>query len=99
VTCDITTPLILRNKEGTSQWWFSMQVINHNEPIASLQVSTDSGKTWQATTRRDYNFFENSSGFGTSTVDVKVTSSTGKTITVKGVSVAALVQTKAASNF
>ncbi|KAH6893383.1 RlpA-like double-psi beta-barrel-protein domain-containing protein-containing protein [Thelonectria olida] len=99
VTCDITSPLILRNKEGTSQWWFSMQVINHNEPIKSLQVSTDGGKTWKATTRRDYNFFENSSGFGTSTVDVKVTSSTGKTITVKNVSVAAQVQTKAASNF
>ncbi|KAF4973829.1 hypothetical protein FZEAL_9208 [Fusarium zealandicum] len=97
--CGITTPLILRNKEGTSQWWFSMSVVNSNIPVKSLEVSTDGGKSWKGTTRKPYNFFENQSGFGTQTVDVRVTSSTGKTITVKNVSIAPQTETKAGSNF
>ncbi|KAK9425988.1 putative RlpA-like double-psi beta-barrel-protein domain-containing protein-containing protein [Seiridium unicorne] len=99
VACGITSPLVLHNKSGTSKYWFSMQVVNHNQPIAKLEVSTNSGSTWQATTRQDYNFFENSSGFGTDTVDVRVTSSSGKTVVVKGVGVASDSSVTAGGNF
>ncbi|KAM5354475.1 hypothetical protein ACJ41O_001122 [Fusarium nematophilum] len=99
VTCDITTPIVLRNKEGTSQWWFSMQVLNSNVPVRSLEISTDGGKSWKGTTRKEYNFFEIQSGSGTQAVDVRITSTEGKTIIVKNVSVAAQLQTKAGSNF
>lgn len=99
VECGITSPLILHNKEGTSQYWFSMQVVNHNEPVKSLEVSTDGGSTWTATTRKDYNFFENSSGFGVSTMKIRVTSTTGKTVTVSNVGVTADAQYTATSNF
>ncbi|CAF3540654.1 unnamed protein product [Fusarium graminearum] len=84
---------------GTSPYWFSMQVRNSNLPIKSLEVSTDNGKSWIGTTRKEYNFFENPSGFRTDTVDVRVTSSTGSTIIVKGVSVKPQTEFKAASNF
>ncbi|KAI0124779.1 RlpA-like double-psi beta-barrel-protein domain-containing protein-containing protein [Xylariales sp. AK1849] len=86
VACGITSPLILHSKSGTSAYWFSMQVVDHNQPVAKLEVSTDGGTTWQATTRQDYNFFEKSSGFGTSSVDVRVTSTRGKMVVVKGLS-------------
>lgn len=76
-----------------------MQVVNSNRAVSKLEVSTDSGKTWKATTRTNYNFFENSSGFGTSTVDVRVTSASGGTITVSKVSVASDSKATAASNF
>lgn len=99
VPCGITSPLSLRNKEGTSQYWFAMQVINANIPVAKLEVSTDGGATWQATTRQDYNFFVNASGFGTATVDVKVTSSTGEVITVNNVGVASGTEVTASGNF
>jgi expansin (peptidoglycan-binding protein) len=99
VPCGITSPLSLRNKEGTSQYWFAMQVINANVPVAKLEVSTDGGATWQATTRQDYNFFENASGFGTDTVDVRVTSSTGEVITVNSVGVASGTEVTASGNF
>ncbi|KAK6203729.1 hypothetical protein LQW54_008835 [Pestalotiopsis sp. IQ-011] len=99
VACGITSAFSLHNKSGTSSHWFSMQVVNHNQPISKLEVSTNGGSTWQSTTRRDYNFFENSSGFGTDTVDVKVTSTNGKSITVKGVSVASDTSVTAGSNF
>ncbi|CAH0015806.1 unnamed protein product [Clonostachys rhizophaga] len=99
VKCPITTPLTLRNKEGTSKYWFAMQVVNSNEPVESLEVSTDGGSTWSKTERQDYNFFQNASGFGSDTVDVRVTSTLGNVVTVKNVSIAALSETKASSNF
>lgn len=76
-----------------------MQVMNSNVAISKFEVSTDGGSTWKATTRQPYNFFENASGFGTNTVDVKVTSVNGQSITVKGVSVAASSTKTASSNF
>ncbi|KAF5643247.1 Expansin 2 [Fusarium sp. NRRL 52700] len=99
VECGITTPLVLHNKEGTSANWFSIQVVNANEPVKSVQVSTDGGRTWKSTERKDYNFFENPAGFGKTSVDVKVTSSTGKSVVVKKVGVTAGAQYKASSNF
>jgi expansin (peptidoglycan-binding protein) len=88
VPCGITSPMVLKNKSGTSKFWFSMQVMNANVGVAKLEVSTDGGATWQATKRQPYNFFENPAGFGTDTVDVKVTSTNGKTVITKGVSIA-----------
>ncbi|OCK85452.1 carbohydrate-binding module family 63 protein [Lepidopterella palustris CBS 459.81] len=99
VPCGISSPLSLRNKEGTSKYWFSMQVINSNIPVSKLEVSTDGGSTWASTTRQSYNFFENSSGFGTDTVDVRVTSSTGETIVVQNVGVASGTTFTASENF
>ncbi|KAH7159648.1 RlpA-like double-psi beta-barrel-protein domain-containing protein-containing protein [Dactylonectria estremocensis] len=99
VKCGITSPLILHNKTGTSAYWFSIQVVNSNVPVAKLEVSTDGGSTWQSTTRQDYNFFEESAGFGVETVDVRVTSTTGETITVSKVGVTPDAEYTAASNF
>ncbi|KAB8302792.1 hypothetical protein EYC80_006137 [Monilinia laxa] len=89
VKCPITTPLQLHNKEGVSQWWFSIQVVNAAEGVSKVEVSTNGGSTWQPTTRKDYNFFENPSGFGTAKVDVKVTGISGSTVVVKNVAVTA----------
>lgn len=99
VSCGITSPIVLHNKIGTSQYWFSMQVLNANEPVATLEVSTDGGSSWTPTTRSFYNFFENQSGFRTPTVDVRVTSKTGKVIIVNNVTVDSDTQIPAASNF
>ncbi|CAI7603273.1 unnamed protein product [Penicillium glandicola] len=98
VSCDLDGPLKLKNKEGTSAYWFSMQVVNANEAVTALEVSTDGGSSWQSTTRTYYNFFENSSGFGTSTVDVRITGSSGNTVVVKDVGVDSGSEVTAASN-
>jgi expansin (peptidoglycan-binding protein) len=88
VPCGITTPIVLKNKSGTSKFWFSMQVMNANVGVSKLEVSTDGGATWKPTTRKPYNFFENPAGFGADSVDIKVTGTNGKVVTVKGVSIA-----------
>lgn len=99
VPCGITSPIVLKNKSGTSPYWFSMQVQNANVAVASLEVSTDGGKTWSKTERQEYNYFENSAGYGTQTVDVRVTSTSGESIVVKDVSIAPESTKTASSNF
>ncbi|KAL1608721.1 hypothetical protein SLS59_001911 [Nothophoma quercina] len=99
VPCGITTPLVLKNKEGTSAYWFSMQVQNANVAVESLEVSTDGGKTWGQTERQTFNYFQNAAGFGTETVDVRITSTSGESITVKDVSIKENTTKTAASNF
>jgi expansin (peptidoglycan-binding protein) len=88
VPCGISSPIVLKNKSGTSKFWFSMQVMNANVGVEKLEVSTDGGNSWKATTRQPYNFFENSAGFGADTVDVRVTGVNGKSVVTKGVSIA-----------
>jgi expansin (peptidoglycan-binding protein) len=88
VPCGITTPIVLKNKSGTSKYWFSMQVMNANVGVSKLEVSTDGGASWKATIRQPYNFFENSAGYGMDKVDVRVTGVNGKTVVVNGVSIA-----------
>ncbi|KAL3417457.1 extracellular cellulase (rare lipoprotein A) [Phlyctema vagabunda] len=99
VKCPITSPLQLRNKSGVSQWWFSMQVRNANQAVAKLEVSTNSGKTWLATQRQTYNYFQIASGTGTTVVDVRVTSKDGKVVTVKSVPIKENQVVSATSNF
>lgn len=76
-----------------------MQVVNSAKAVSSLEVSTDGGNTWLPTTRQTYNFFENASGFGTATVDVKVTSTAGDVVIVKNVPVTSDSSVTASSNF
>lgn len=99
VPCGITTPITLKNKEGTSKYWFAMQVMNSNMPISKLEVSIDGGVSWKPTTRKPYNFFEEAAGFGVDIVDIKVTSIDGKSIIVKDVSTVASSTKEAASNY
>lgn len=99
VKCDISKPLFLKTKTGSSKYWFSIQVVNSNVPVKSLEVSTDGGATWQPLSRTDYNFFENPSGFGVDFVDVRVTSVTGEAIVLTNVNSASETRTDATSNF
>ncbi|KAJ5323815.1 hypothetical protein N7476_002415 [Penicillium atrosanguineum] len=97
-SCELDGPLKLKNKSGTSEYWFSMQVVNANEPITKMEVSADGGSTWQSTSRTYYNYFEQSSGFGTDTVTVRVTGKSGKTVTVEDVGCSSESEYTASSN-
>lgn len=97
--CPITSAIDLHNKEGVSAYWFSMQVVNANKGVDTLEVSTDGGSTWQTTTRTTYNFFENTSGFGTTTVDVRITSIDGSVVTLDNVDISSGASSTCASNF
>ena len=58
------------------------------QATADLQVSTDGGSTWQGgLQRQEYNFFEQSSGFGTDSVAVRAVGADGGSAVAKGVAV------------
>lgn len=65
-----------------------------------MEISTDGRSTWQSgLTRQSYNFFENSSGFGTDTVAVRVESEDGDRVVVKNVPVTSDKSTGASGNY
>jgi expansin (peptidoglycan-binding protein) len=49
--------LQFKNKEGSSAYYFALQVRNSVLPIDKLEVSKDKGKTWTNVVRSDYNYF------------------------------------------
>ena len=64
-----------------------MQVLDCNHPVTGLAVSTDNGRNWQQTVRREYNFFEKeaSGGFDKDSVMVRVTCSNKNTVIIPDV--------------
>jgi expansin (peptidoglycan-binding protein) len=76
----------IRYKEGSSQWWCGIQVIDHRNPVAELEV--DAGDGWLALARTGYNYFlsENGSGCGG---EIRITDIYGERLTVRGLPVRA----------
>jgi expansin len=60
----ITKTISVRYKTGSSQYWCGIQVIDHRNPVARLEVQ--SGGQWRQLPRAEYNYFlaENGSGCG-----------------------------------
>ena len=56
VPCDVTGNLQYRFKDGSSQSWTAIQVLNHREPLATVEYSDNSGN-WITTSRSDDNYF------------------------------------------
>jgi len=52
----------LRHKAGSSQYWCGIQVIDHANPLARLEVRA--GGEWKQLQRTDYNYFLSENGAG-----------------------------------
>ena len=95
----ISGPLEIHMKSGSSQYRFSAHVVNAKRRTAKLEVSTNGGQSWLSTQRKDYNFFEISSGVGASTAWVRVTSVTGSSVVIQGVPQQGDAVVKATKNY
>lgn len=62
VSPNISGGIAIRYKVGSSQWWCGIQVINHRNPVARLEVKA--GGAWKALPRTDYNYFLSEKGAG-----------------------------------
>jgi expansin (peptidoglycan-binding protein) len=67
VTWKLVSPRIsgdvaVRYKVGSSRHWCGIQVINHRNPVARLEVR--SGGSWRRLARTDYNYFLSPGGSG-----------------------------------
>ena len=78
VTCDVQGPLRYHLKDGSSQWWTAIQVLNHRVPVTKLEYWKNGA--WVNVKREDYNYFVEPAGMGTGSIKVRVTASTGETL-------------------
>ncbi|MEO7111142.1 MAG: expansin EXLX1 family cellulose-binding protein [Polyangiaceae bacterium] len=79
VECNVTGPLSYHYKDGSSQYWTAIQVRNSRLPIKSLEIQN--GGAFTAVDRADYNYFVDTSGAGSGSVTVRVTSIDGQQVT------------------
>ena len=80
----VGSPLSFRVKEGSSQWWLALLVIDHGNPLTSVEVQ-GAGGAWRKLARADYNYWIAESGMGKGPFAVRVTDTRGHRVTAKGI--------------
>lgn len=79
VSPDMQGPLSIRYKDGSSQYWCGIQVIDHRNPIARLEVSANGA--YRALDRTSYNYFLSPDGSGCGS-SIRVTDIYGESLTI-----------------
>jgi expansin (peptidoglycan-binding protein) len=77
-------PLSLRVKEGSSQYWFALLVIDHGNPLRTVEAAQGNGN-FHPLSRADYNYWLAPSGLGTGPFTVRVTDVYGRRATASGI--------------
>jgi expansin (peptidoglycan-binding protein) len=78
----ISGPVSYRYKEGSTRWWCAIQVRNHRNPVAKLEILAPSG--WLQLPRYDYNYFVSQSGVGCGS-QIRITDIYGQVLTDSGI--------------
>lgn len=76
------SPISIRYKTGSSQWWCAVQVIGHRNPVAELELRVGSG--WRQLPRTDYNYFLSADGSGCGGT-IRVTDIYGQQLVISGI--------------
>jgi expansin (peptidoglycan-binding protein) len=84
VSPDLSGSIGIRYKTGSSPYWCAIQVINHRNPLASVEIR--SGATWKPLSRSDYNYFLSPSGSGCGG-SLRITDIYGQRLVVSGLPV------------
>ncbi len=92
VPCPVEGPVSFYAKEGTNPYWAEIQIRNHRNPIATLELLTDGN--FVALTRQNYNYFTAPEGLGVSPHTFRITDSFGNVIlkTIQGIFAETLVE-------
>ncbi|MET9469585.1 expansin EXLX1 family cellulose-binding protein [Streptomyces sp. NPDC006544] len=80
----VSGALSIRYKTGSSTYWCGIQVIDHRNPVARLEVRTSKG--WRRLPRTDYNYFLSADGSGCGGA-IRITDIYGEQLTVDGTAV------------
>ncbi|MCD9873345.1 expansin EXLX1 family cellulose-binding protein [Streptomyces guryensis] len=81
---DTAGTISIRYKTGSSRYWCAIQAIGHRNPLARLEVRTNSG--WRPLTRTDYNYFLSPDGSGCGS-PIRLTDIYGQQLTISGTTV------------
>jgi expansin (peptidoglycan-binding protein) len=79
--------LSFRVKEGSSRYWLALLVDQHGNPLRSVQVSGDGGRSWAALTRTSYNYWLAAGGAGPGPFSVRVTDDRGHVAQAAGIAI------------
>jgi expansin len=88
VSPNVSGGIAIRYKTGSSQWWCGIQVINHRNPVARLEVKV--AGVWRALPRTGYNYFLSAKGAGCG-AGIRVTDDYGEALVVHALPVKANV--------
>jgi expansin len=77
-------PMTIEFKEGSSQYWWAIQVDNHANPIESVEAKGPGGD-WMTAAREDYNFWIIDQRTGNGPFTVRMTDIYGNKATATGV--------------
>ena len=83
VPCPVAGPLVYHFKDGSNPWWTAIQIRNHRNRIAGVEVRE--GESYRPLTRVDYNYFLDESGLGEGPYALRVTDVYGATLEDEGV--------------
>jgi hypothetical protein len=78
-------PVSLRVKEGSSQYWLALLAMNTGNPLASVQVESEPGGSWDDLARASYNYWITPSGAGPGPFTVRLTDTAGHVVTLRGI--------------
>ncbi|MCE0539996.1 hypothetical protein LWF15_31320 [Kineosporia rhizophila] len=84
VSPSVSGPVKYVYKDGSSQWWCSIQVRNHRNPIRSVELKGKNG--WVALPREMHNYFTSANGEGCGG-QVRITDVQGNRLTDSGIQV------------
>lgn len=79
VSPDTAGSLAIRYKDGSSQYWCGLQVIDHRNPVARLEVSVNGA--YKELERTSYNYFLSPDGAGCGST-IRVTDIYGESLTI-----------------
>jgi expansin (peptidoglycan-binding protein) len=77
-------PISLLVKQGSSQYWLALLAMNTGNPLASVQVQSQSGG-WYNLVQASYNYWVAQSGAGAGPFTVRLTDTQGHVVTVQDV--------------
>ncbi len=78
VPCPVEGPVVYHFKEGSNPWWTAVQIRNHRNAIARLEVQQ--AGAWVDVARVDYNYFVKEDGMGQGPLAFRITDIDGHTL-------------------
>jgi expansin len=94
----VAGPVSYRFKDGSNQWWTAVQIINAQNPVATVEYRNASGQ-WIALVRQQYNYFLKADGMGTGPYTIRITDIYGNQLVDTGIALSPGVIQQGAVNF
>jgi expansin (peptidoglycan-binding protein) len=97
IACDVSGPISYHFKDGSSQYWTAIQILNGRYPIAKVEAMKNGA--YETVPRLDYNYFVDANGLGVGPYQVRVTDQRGNVVEDNGIAVGDNVTRTGTSQF